>query len=57
MRKTPIVRKRCAVTDKPSFPDELAARIALARQVPNPAKRSYRCTHCGQWHLTGMDKK
>ena len=49
---------RCPVTRKAAFPDKESAErkvmIILKREgyetrVP---RRSYRCQHCGWWHLT-----
>lgn len=50
----------CPTASKTGYPDELTAKIIMARILvePGPARaklpvRAYRC-RCGRWHLTSQ---
>jgi len=46
-------------TGKRRFPDELSAKIALARRINQDRgeKRYYACTLCSGFHMTSQDQK
>lgn len=62
-KRRPHTRALCRVTGKVKFRDRVEADLRLehiqlrARRTIHDEKRSYRCNHCGSWHLTSEDLK
>lgn len=52
-------RSRCRVTHKDRFPNELEAKIVLAKLKwkDKGQKRVYRCHMCKGYHLTSQEQK